>query len=64
MGIIRQKLEKHIFKAGNQNELQAGFTADSRVTDNLYMFKYCINERFKDEKTLVVISLHFKKAFD
>lgn len=64
MGIVRQKIEDHIKESGLRSDLQAGFTEDRRVTDNLYILKYCIYETFKNKNTLIVTSLDFKKAFD
>ena len=46
------------------NELQSGFTANRRGTDNLFMLKYSIEESFKSRKTLFVLSVDFQKAFD
>ena len=57
MGLMRQKLEKHIKLADNINDLQSGFTEDRRITDNLStsMLKYCINESYKKKKELIVV---------
>ncbi len=64
MGILRQKLEKHIKATDSISDLQAGFTQDRRITDNLYILKYCIEESYKMKKELIVTSLDFRKAFD
>ena len=64
MGIIREKVEEHLEENGLNNELQAGFTKNRRITDNLFILKYCIESSFKNKKELYVISIDFKKAFD
>ena len=46
------------------NELQAGFTKKRRITDNLYILKYCIESSFKKKQTLYVVAIDFQKAFD
>lgn len=47
MGIVRQKIEDHFREVGLRSDLQAGFTEERRVTDNLYILKYCISETYK-----------------
>ena len=46
------------------NELQAGFTKKRRITDNLYILKYCMESSFKKKQTLYVVAIGFQKAFD
>ena len=55
MGIIREKVEEHLEENGLNNELQAGFTKNRRITDNLFILKYCIESSFKNKKELYVI---------
>ena len=55
---------KHIKKIDNGSELQAGFTENRSITDNLYVLKYCISETYKIKKKLIVTSLDYGKAFD
>ena len=64
MGIIREKIEEHLENNGITNELQAGFTKNRRITDNLFILRYCIENSFKNKKELYVIAIDFKKAFD
>lgn len=51
IGIFCQKLENNI------NDLQSGFTEDRRITDNMYILKYCIYITYKTKKELVVTLL-------
>ena len=44
--------------------MQSGFTKDRRVTDNLFILSYCIEESFKMKTPLYVIAIDFAKAFD
>ena len=47
MGIIKTKIENHIKEIGKVNEMQSSFTKKRRVTDNLFILTYCIEEGFK-----------------
>ena len=46
------------------NELQAGFTANRRVADNLILLKDCIESSYKRKKKKIVKAVDFQKAFD
>ena len=64
MGIIRDEIEEHFIKNDLINVLQAGFTKKRRITDNLYILRYCTENSFKRKQTLFVIAIDFQKAFD
>ena len=62
MGIIQDKIEEHFIKNDLINVRQAGFTKKRRITDNLYILRYCIENSFKRKQTLFVIAIDFQKA--
>ena len=64
MGILKTKVEHHIRQIQQESEVQAGFTKNRRLADNLYILDYCIKESFKKKKPLYVIAIDFSKAFD
>ena len=64
MGILKSKLEKHIRDIGQGSEVQAGFTKNRRIADNLFVLDYCVKESYKIRKLLFLISIDFAKAFD
>lgn len=64
MGMLRQKSENHIESRESVNDLESGFTGDRRITDNIYMVKYCGDESYKKKNELIVTSLEFRKALD
>ena len=64
MGILKTKVEHHIRQIQQESEVQAGFTKNRRLADNLYILDYCIKESFKMKKPLYVIAIDFSKAFD
>ena len=64
MSIVKNEIEEHLEKNGEMKETQAGFTAGGRIEDNLFILQYCIEETFRKKKSLIVISVDFKKAYD
>ena len=64
MGIIKEKIEKHMESNELINNYQAGSTKNRRVADNLFILQYCIEESFKMKKEMYVISIDYSKAFD
>ena len=64
MAIIKGKIEKHIESSNLMENLQSGFTKRRQVEDNIFLLNYCINESFRKNKQLIVISIDFSKAFD
>ena len=64
MSIIKDKLEEHLSLNMMSDSLQAGFSPNRQVEDNLYLLDYCINDCFKTNRQLIVTSIDFKKAFD
>ena len=64
MGILKSKLEKHIRDIGQDSEVQAGFTKNRRIADNLFVLDYCVKESYRIRKPLFLISIDFAKAFD
>ena len=61
MGILKSKVEHHIRQKQLESEVQAGFTRNIRLADNLYVLEYCINESFKMKRPLYVIAIDFSK---
>ena len=62
--ILKSKLEKHIRDIGQDSEVQAGFTKNRRIADNLFVLDYCVKESYKIRKPLFLISIDFAKALD
>lgn len=61
MGIVKEKIERHLIKAGDRNEIQAGFTEKRGINDNLYILRHCVQESFEMKRKLYVVSLDYKK---
>ena len=49
---------------GQDSEVQAGFTKNRCIADNLFVLDYCVKESYKIRKPLFLISIDFAKAFD
>ena len=64
MGIIKEKIEKHLENNNLVNNYQAGSTKKRRIADNLFILRYCVEESFKNKKELYIISIDYSKAFD
>jgi len=64
MGVIKDKMEKHIIKINEVRENQSGFTRGRRIEDNLVILNYCVEESFRMKKDLYVAAVDFSKAFD
>ena len=64
IGILEPKVKHHIIQIQQESEVQAGFTGNRRLADNLYVLDYCIKESFKTKRPLYVIAIDFSKAFD
>ena len=64
MGVLREKIEKHMQRNNLFNDLQSGFTKSRRITDNLYILKHCVERTYLLKKELIVVSVDFQKAFD
>lgn len=46
MGILKTKIEHHVRYIKQENEVQAGFTKNRRIADNLYILDFCIKESY------------------
>ena len=64
MGILKTKIEHHIRYIKEESKVQAGFTKNRRISDNLIVLDYCVKESFKRNKPLYLISIDFQTAFD
>jgi len=64
MGIMKEKIEKHIRESREVRDNQAGFSQGRRIEDNLMILKYCIEETYKKKKSLYIAAIDFSKAFD
>ena len=61
MGIIKNKLEKHLITNNKINDCQTGATSKRRVTENVFIFNYLIEKCAKMKKEMLVLSIDFKK---
>lgn len=64
MAVIRDSLEQHISTNDIGKDTQAGFTTGSRIENNIFILRYCIERSFKLKKPLVVTAVDFAKAYD
>ena len=64
MALIRDDIENHLVQNNLVKETQAGFTKGSRIEDNLFTLQYCVEDTYQRKKSLFVISIDCKKAFD
>ena len=64
MGILKTIIEYHVRTNDRVNEMQMGSTKDRRVTDNLFLFQYCIDKTFRSKSKLFAIAIDYSKAFD
>ncbi len=64
MAVIRNNIEEHNSINLLGKDMQAGFTGGSRIENNLFVLRYCIEKTFKIKKPLVVIAIDFTKAYD
>ena len=64
MSLIKNEIEEHLDRNGEMKETQAGFTEGGRVEDNLFILQYCVEESLKMRKSLIIVSVDFKKAYD
>ena len=59
MGILKnKKLKHHIRYIKEESEVQAGFTKNRGISDNLLVLDYCVKESFKRKKTRYLISVY------
>ena len=64
MGVCKNAIVKHMESNCNLEDVQAGFTKDRRLEDNLFLLQYCIGESKSKCKPLIIASVDFSKAFD
>ena len=64
MAIVKNKIEQHIEDISEMDNLQAGFTKERRIEDNLFILNYCVNYSYRYNKQLIVTAIDFSKAFD
>ena len=64
MGILKDKIEYHIYVNNFTNELQCGATKGRRPAENLFILRYCIDFSFINKKPLYILSIDYAKAFD
>ena len=64
MAILKNKIESHIENTSEMDNLQAGFTKERRIEDNLFILNYCVNYSYRYNKQLIVTAIDFSKAFD
>ena len=64
MVVLKTKIKHHIRYIKEEREVQAGFTKNRRISDNVIVLDYCVKESFKRKNPLYLISIDFQKAFD
>ena len=64
MGVIKEKIEKHLTDHKLMKDEQAGATRRRRVTENIFILNYCIEKSYNLKKELFVLGIDFKKAYD
>ena len=64
MSMVKEDIDDHLILNEEDNECQAGFTEGGRIEDNILVLQYCVEESFRERKTLIVTSIDFRKAFD
>ena len=64
MGILKNKIMTHLKQNDAINDFQTGATQGRRVTENIFIFNYCIEKSYIRKKSLYALSIDFSKAFD
>ena len=64
MGIIKDKLFEHLQRSNLINDLQTGATKNRRVTENIHIMQYLIQNSFINKTKLYIFSIDFSKAYD
>ncbi len=64
MAVMKTSIEDHIVNNRLSKEVQAGFTEGSRIENNIFILKYCIEKSFQMKTPLIIISIDFTKAYD
>ena len=64
MSMVKNQLESHLIQNNLTKDNQAGFTKGGRIEDNLFILQHLVEKSFKQNKTLIVISIDFSKAYD
>ena len=64
MSLVKNEIEEHLEENRELKETQAGFTTGGRIEDNIFILQYLVEEAYKMKKSLIVISVDFKKAYD
>ena len=64
MSLVKNEIEEHLEENRELKETQAGFTMGRRTEDIIFMLQYLVEETYKMKKSLIVISVDVKKAYD
>ena len=64
MSLIKNMIVQHIRKMGEESEFLPGFKERSRMEDNLFLLRCCVESSYKKGKPLIVLAIDFVKAFD
>ena len=59
MFLVKNEIEEHLEEDRELKETQAGFTIE-----DIFILQYLVEETYKMKKSLIVISVDFKKAYD
>lgn len=64
MGIVKTKTQRYVIQSGQMADLQSSYIQQRRISDNLYIVRYCIDQTFKIKNALIIIKTDFEKTFD
>ena len=64
MSLVKNEIEEHLEENRGLKEIQAGFTMGGRIEDDILILQYLVEETYKMKKSLIVISVNFRKAYD
>lgn len=63
MKIVWNKIDNHLAKNKAEKEVQAGFTNDRRIEDNIFILQLCIRNTFRQRKQLFIAAVDCKNSF-
>ena len=64
MSVLKRKMVEQELNDIRVKNMQAGFTEGRRMSENLFLLQYFVEECFRKRRQLIVVSVDFCKAFD
>ena len=64
MSLLKNEIEQHLERNGQNLETQAGFTRGARVEDNVAIQRYIKLEAQRKRNKLIITGVDFSKAYD